>query len=304
MNGMNKNEFMETVRMHIADRWSLETMIRQVEKPNRTYTGMEVVRGLVSPVFDMDDMFWCYLRGASMDRILCEIDRVIREEPLPDPELIAGINVWDTVRDRLTIKTINHTRNKDILKKLPHRRPAGDLAQIVYIICTEPGNSGSFAGCAVSDELMETWGLDADELFSAAEETTLRNYPLKIGSINGEPEEGKESTPLFITSEMGVYGFSYVTFTSCIKQIQEYVGDGFFVIPSSIHEAIVIPEEMPASVEDLRKMIREVNSAVVSDEDFLSDEPYYYSVETGFTDCTSMMAFDKCAAGVLPGIKK
>ena len=62
-------------------------------------------------------------------------------------------------------------------------------------------------------------------------------------------------------------------------------GCGFYLLPSSIHEMIVIPFSLGRVSENgLREMVRSINDAVVKDEDVLSCDVLKYDGELKLAD--------------------
>ena len=59
------------------------------------------------------------------------------------------------------------------------------------------------------------------------------------------------------------------------------MGENFFVIPSSVHETIIVAESEAPGREELRSMIEEINETQVEAEEVLSDRAYYYDRESG-----------------------
>ena len=54
------------------------------------------------------------------------------------------------------------------------------------------------------------------------------------------------------------------------------MGENYFVLPSSIHEVIIVPESASPGYSDLNEMIREINQTQVAEEEVLGDHAYYY----------------------------
>ena len=65
------------------------------------------------------------------------------------------------------------------------------------------------------------------------------------------------------------------------RMCREELGEDYYVIPSSIHELLLLPESLAADQADLDQLIREVNAACVSPEEYLGNHAYFYSGETG-----------------------
>ena len=63
-------------------------------------------------------------------------------------------------------------------------------------------------------------------------------------------------------------------FTSfCVKKL----GGDLYILPSSVHEVILIPKTKDLSVKELNEMVCEINSSQVPTEDVLADCIYEYS---------------------------
>ena len=86
--------------------------------------------------------------------------------------------------------------------------------------------------------------------------------PPDDGSMNVSIDPlGRFGTTLFVNEEL-------------LQKTREEMGN-FYIIPSSVYEVILVKADM-ADAESLREMIGDVNTNVVSDEDFLSNNAYYY----------------------------
>ena len=59
----------------------------------------------------------------------------------------------------------------------------------------------------------------------------------------------------------------------CARQI----GGSYYILPSSIHELILLPDKVDYERKELDELVRQVNSQCVEAEDFLSDHAYYYN---------------------------
>ena len=64
-----------------------------------------------------------------------------------------------------------------------------------------------------------------------------------------------------------------------LKDLATAIGSGMYIIPSSIHEVILVPSVNCDDGESIRQMIREVNDTQVEMEEILSYSLYYYDKE-------------------------
>ena len=82
-----------------------------------------------------------------------------------------------------------------------------------------------------------------------------------------------------MSNQKGIYGAAAIFYPGILKRLAERKGTSLFLIPSSIHEFIIIPDNGLYNPRDLEDMLREVNRTEVSLDETLSDNLYYYSYE-------------------------
>ena len=91
---------------------------------------------------------------------------------------------------------------------------------------------------------------------------------------------GMDELGLFVVSnDTGIDGASALFYPGVFEEIEEKLGSGFFCIPSSRHEFLVISDKIGIDVSEIKQMIIEINRTEVSREDYLSDELYHYDPE-------------------------
>lgn len=79
--------------------------------------------------------------------------------------------------------------------------------------------------------------------------------------------------PMYVlTNERKNFGAGAILYSGMKERLESVVGEDFIVIPSSVHETIIVPSFLTgASITDI---IREVNRTTVSELEVLSDRPY------------------------------
>ena len=142
----------------------------------------------------------------------------------------------------------------------------------------------------VTNELAGKWGLSAKSLYIIAEKNTPILLPpiidtmehtleLLMGEINCAIEPAKDSNkpiPMHImTNKYQINGASVLLYHGLLDGLAEKLGTDLYVIPSSIHEVILVPE---SGTEDtnLNDMVAEVNHTQVDPKEVLADHVYYY----------------------------
>lgn len=163
------------------------------------------------------------------------------------------------ILDNADFKVIRKDWNPEIIKEsVSYDIPGTDLAAIVRINVAEAegsfaykkGMSPEISDYEIIQHVLEKYEGDSYSLFPMAKE--------------------------MVFCMAGLYGASVILNTNCLDKAREYLGSNrIYIIPSSIHEIICVPDDM-GDAESLRQIISDVNSEVVSVEDRLSDHPYLY----------------------------
>lgn len=79
-----------------------------------------------------------------------------------------------------------------------------------------------------------------------------------------------------LTNEEKYFGAAALLYPHVLSHISRLLHCNFYVLPSSIHECILVPDSGQFSKKELETMVREVNETQVEDEEVLSQNVYYY----------------------------
>ena len=93
-------------------------------------------------------------------------------------------------------------------------------------------------------------------------------------------EELRDAAPMYVLSNRTrVQGASCILYPNILKDFAAAVKSDFYILPSSVHEVILLPVQGDEDEEGLKRMVCEVNETQVEREEVLSDSVYYYSRE-------------------------
>ena len=91
-------------------------------------------------------------------------------------------------------------------------------------------------------------------------------------------ESGKR--PMYVvTNKNKCLGAICMIFDKFMSAMADEIGEGFIILPSSVHEVILVPEKDGAETERLKEIVAEVNAGHVEPQEVLSDNIYYYDKE-------------------------
>ncbi|MBQ9155532.1 MAG: hypothetical protein IJ137_01980 [Eubacterium sp.] len=287
-------EFTDYAAEHIKDKLPPEyknaaVSITEIEKPNFSYTGMQVARPgtLVVPVINLDKFYEDYRAGQSLDRVLDEMAS-FRDRPFERADL-PSFTDYSAVKDLLFIRVMNQEENKDYLANAVHQETDGLAVTANILLNGDMKGADEIASTVVTRPLLEDWGISEDQVMKDAADNAQTLFPAKhmsldgmlmmMGSsldIPGEELPAPQVPLVVLTNDKQIDGAAAMMYPGMMEEIAGEVGSDFYILPSSRHEVLLMPVNVEMDLKTLENMVREVNATVVSAEDYLSDEVYYY----------------------------
>lgn len=202
---------------------------------------------------------------------------------------------YEEVRARIYLRLVSAGRNAEQLQKMPFRRWY-DLALVCYYrMPTEYMERGTIQ---IQNMHLENWGVTAEQLLGDALQNTtrdlhpeIRNLQEVLFSLGAAEMEGlgpvkyMKELPLYVLSGEEQYlGAVCIALPGMAGKISEKLKGDFVMIPSSIHECLLLPDNGMRHADELNAMIREVNLTQLMPEDVLSDHIYHYHCASGRFD--------------------
>lgn len=171
---------------------------------------------------------------------------------------------------------ISREKNKDMLEKAvwKHNSDCPSIAMIYKVM---------FAGynVTVSQALCEQFGISKDDLHDAAM-NNVSNMKFRIINLAERffDFDDYESLPsemmmFAVTNDKYIYGANAMLRTDILNDIKNRIGTDIYIIPSSIHEIIVVSAKN-AAIDDVKMLVRDVNSNVLD----LSDSIFILTQDT------------------------
>ena len=96
------------------------------------------------------------------------------------------------------------------------------------------------------------------------------------------PVDNSEDDDMFVISNTSkIFGASCVLYPGVLEKFAAEKDADIFVLPSSIHEMILVPEKEDQDYSTLPNIVKETNRTEVDPEEVLSDSVYYYDRKAG-----------------------
>ena len=288
-----------------------EVKIQDVIKNNDTHlAGLTIMKEDtgISPTLYIDDYYQALESGEhSMNGILTRMADTYATAAENDiaksaEDIVKNITDYEETKDKIVPRVVNREANEERLKEMPHKDVGDDLAVTYHV---DLGNDGDGSmSVAISNQMMEKYGVSVDELHDQACANMENISPTQIRSMRDTlmelmvpgfadmtPEErdktayemgfdGSEQDAMYVISNSGkTFGAAALLDSDALDKIQEQIGE-FYILPSSVHECILVPKTEEMNLETLENMVQEVNATQVAPNEKLSDHVYAYDSET------------------------
>ena len=191
---------------------------------------------------------------------------------------------YETVKHGLKVKLINTETNKELLTQVPHKSFL-DLSIVTYYEMDETSQFGT-ATIRIRNGLLEQWDVSESQVISDAINNMFSNEKCVIRNMN---EMIKEMTgmdapemPLFVAQSGMLFGAKAMLYSKDIMCFAKSIESDLYIIPSSIHEIILVPSSLGMKPDDITDMIQDINGTEVDTEDILSNHVYFFSMDTGY----------------------
>lgn len=221
----------------------------------------------------------------SMETIQKQVLQTYLANRPTEPIDVSFFTNYENVRRRFVYKLVNQKQNEELLSEIPHVKYL-DLAIIFYcLVSTTPmGN----ATILIHNNHLNYWNITRETLYQEA----LHNTPLllphelldmnhvlsDITAMDTNFSEPDVISPMnILTNTQRLNGAGVILYPKLLEKISDTLSNDLYVIPSSIHEVLLLPAEPYYTVAELNEMIDEVNTTQVSAEEILSNHVYYYS---------------------------
>ncbi len=302
MEKMSFQEFQEKVvdkiREYLPDNLkSAEVELHTVMKANSVrLTGLTIREAgcNVTPTIYLENFFREYMEGEDMDKVLATIAETRVKNDAKDKFEIDKLHEFEHVKGHILPRLCAQKWNQDLLKEQPHTL-LEDLAVTYYIDLGQQAGANGTASIAVTNPMLEQWGVTVEELHVIAIQNMRRLDPGTIegmtsmlagmmgGAVPMGDVDAADEAMFVLANESRVFGASAILDKEFMVEALETIRcKRVICLPSSRHEWILLPDGPDIDAGVLSDMVKAVNSENVEDVDRLADGSVYrYTVQEG-----------------------
>ena len=177
---------------------------------------------------------------------------------------------WRNVKDIICPKIINYAANRELLNSVPYRKVC-DLAVVYYAVVDICENG--VASILLRNEHLKLWGKTEADLYELALENYRRIFSITSRNLDDIILELMN----VVTNNKKLNGAAAILFPDELQKIADKMGADLYILPSSVHEIILLSTDNTMTVDELKETVRFVNSNKLRQEEVLSDNVYLFN---------------------------
>ena len=264
--------------------------VRSVEKLQEgSYTGITIspAGGNVGMNLNANQLFDQMQDGQSYEGVLAvavsTAERGLHDMPAVD---VSELMNYEAAKKYLCFDVVGSDRNADMLEKVPHTDK--ENISMVYRLQLASSENGA-ATVLITNAMMEQFGVTKEQLHADAMENAqeirpadFRTMAAVMAEMMGMPEEmmADMAPPMYVaTNQDKVQGAAVMFYPDFMDQAAKELGGDIFILPSSVHEVLILPDDGNMNAQELKEMVTSINASEVSPEDRLTDSVYHYDAQ-------------------------
>lgn len=290
---MEYKEFVEYIKMnagYIAGEGGNITINHVIKNNGCEMDGLVIMeKGKdIAPTIYLDSFYELYTNGENIKNIIRQIEVIYEQNKNNVTFDVNILKHFDTIKDKIVYKVVNYRSNEKLLEQVPHKRIL-DLAVVFY--CLLDNEYGRSATALIYNNNLKNWNVTIDDLYKAALKNTPDLLHSKISSmaalfekcgvnVDGEEVDLKDYVPsdmYVLTNESKLNGAACILYENVLYDFAQKLGADLYILPSSVHEVILLPKLSMFEKDELVNMVKEVNTEGVAADEVLSDHVYEYN---------------------------
>lgn len=242
----------------------------------------------IAPTIYLDSFWEAYEGGTSFAAVVGKLLAIYREDAPKEPVDLEFFRSYEAVKDRICYRLVGRKGNEALLEDVPHIEFLDMAVCFYYAYCSQTLGEGIIS---VHNTHMKMWDAGTADLFRLAWDNTPMLFPWECSTMD-EILDGKKggassvsdaaagvASMKVLSNARRLHGAVCILYPQVLEKIAAAAGRSLYIIPSSIHEVILLEDRGKNTGDALRRMIAEVNRTQVPPEEVLSDNLYYYDLD-------------------------
>lgn len=287
---MNFKAFTDSITQLLQEKMGEDctiTVTKVLKNNDICLTGVVIMEesDSISPTIYLEEPYRQYQDGASLEEIVEDITTVYDKHAHNVNLDMDFFRQYEAVEERIYHKVINYEKNRKLLDDVPYFR-WHDLAVIFYYAMEEAAFGR--ASILIHNNHLDMWGQPAEVVYRTACRNMKQHMPdlvlpmwrLLEDTMGIRMEESESSMPLYVlTNRERIFGASAMLYSDKVRKLAEELNTDLLILPSSVHEVLLLPDDKAQDYDFYRQMVSEVNRTQVDPEEVLSFNLYRYDRE-------------------------
>lgn len=292
---LSYEEFEIELMKELAKRYADAKIVKQSRyKFNKIKTGIVIEGpGNIHPTVYPEELYEAYQRFKDMELVIHSIDVAIECEKVEEFKTI--IKDWEQAKEYIYPYIVNLDKNQLCMDCNEYvYREKLDFAHSIYLELPDD-KDGGLACVNVTKDLLKLWNVSEDEVFEIAKKNAkyivkpMKEVIAELMDLDcSELDISDDNVMYVLSNKTRNRGAAGLFDLELLNETAEDLQSDYYILPSSIHELIFVLEESIPTKEMLKEMVEEINQTQVKEEEFLSNNIYYYSREKNNVEIVSM----------------
>ena len=290
---MNYEEFKAKVLDRLKEDFPEgEIVVRKVLKNNDQCMEALTIRegdDNISPTLYLDQIYPAVEAGQEFEEAYLNLKEAYRQNRVEGSVDVSFIEDYQNVKDNVIYDLVSLDKNMKLLEDVPYDTYL-DLA-IVYRVLLKINDKGG-STMLIHNEHLKMWGICQEELRKDAIKNTplllppvienLSNLLMGMAEDMGQGDAELPELPMYVlTNETHMNGAGCIVYHDVLKDFADEMEEDLYILPSSIHEVLLVPASVGTDLSALSELVEEVNDKEVEDAEILSGHAYFYSRQKG-----------------------
>ena len=276
------DNIVDLLQERMGDAYEIK-VIRVTKNNDVELTGIAITRqeDSIFPTIYLEGLYEEFKEGARLSALVEKIINCHEEQSMALELDMDFFRDFNRVKDRIFYKLVRFEKNKTFLRDAPHLR-WNDLAVVFYYAMEKEVMEGGYI--AINRQHMLMWKQNAESLYRLAGRNTKREMPELLVSmrelvmeLTGVWIRDEDTVPMYVlTNQEKRFGAAAMLYSARIGELAGQLESDLLILPSSIHEVLLVPDHCGQDYAFYRQMVDEVNRTHVEPEEVLSYGLYRY----------------------------
>ncbi|MDD2979271.1 MAG: DUF5688 family protein [Hespellia sp.] len=312
-----KDYMVDNIKTYLPEKYQdAQVEISEVEKNNGLKLDGLAVRlpeQNMCPNIYLNQFYQDYEAGRDVEDILQNIAEIREMNDVSKKVEVEQLLGYDNIKDSIIFRVIGAKQNEGRLQNMPHRIEK-DMALIYQALVQT--TEDRLVTAQITNDMMDRLGVNENTLHEIAMINTQREFPMSFQPMEevlksvlrkdfmginldelsddddtkefletlfqeGMEEMKENEAPLYVLSnEQKMNGAAVLFYPEVQEEIAKQMGGDYFVLPSSIHEVLILRDDGTGDYQELKDLVNDVNETQVEPEEVLTGEVYCYDQES------------------------